>query len=147
MESSTFKKYVITDIDTTSKVRTGYIGRAAAFKTREGVEIIIMAKDSASIGAVIGQFTDKPLVEDAVMKVTMIASEGVSVDIDAVVPDENAAPPSDQPVQTAEHMPDIVLGQAQPSIPMRDGRPAVQYVHPTAEMAGATPVAIDDDPL
>ena len=93
-----WKPYVITEIDTWTKQRTGFIGRAAALR-QNGMEFVIMAKSAEDIDLVTRNFMGFAINLEGVYKATMIASEGVAieelpeVEVPPVVPEEQAVPP------------------------------------------------------
>lgn len=93
-----WKPHVITEIDTFTKQRTGYIGRAVALR-QNGMEFIVMAKTAEEIDLVTRNFMGFTIDLEAVYKATMISSEGVSieptpeVETPPVVPEQPATPP------------------------------------------------------
>lgn len=93
-----WKPHMITEIDTFTKQRTGYIGRAVALR-QNGMEFIIMAKTADEIDLVTRNFMGFAINLEGVYKATMISSEGVSiedlpeVEVPPVVPEEQAVPP------------------------------------------------------
>ena len=86
-----WKPHVITEIDTTTKERTGYIGRAVALR-QNGLEFVIMAKTAEDVDLVAQNFLGISIDTDKVYKATMVSSEGVEVKLPPVVPDTPIVP-------------------------------------------------------
>ena len=93
-----WKPHVVTEVDTFTKERTGYVGRAVCLR-QNGMEFIIMAKDEEQVDLVCQNFLGIQIDTSKVYMSTMIASDGVTLQ----ARDDSAADlPAEQVEQAAE---------------------------------------------
>lgn len=104
-----WKPHIVTEVDTFTKQRTGYVGRAVCL-CQNGMEFIVMAKDEEQVDLVCQNFLGIQIDTKRVYMATMIASEGVTLQARE---DSAADLPAENVEQAAEAQAELPLAQTE----------------------------------